>query len=87
MIAVQPGKSYGLTAWVRTSGSLSDGAIGVRGRDGIVKQRKLASQSDYTKVTLDFDAGKESLVQIFTGFWASGKDTWLQLDDIELRLR
>lgn len=83
-VAVRPGKSYRLTAWVRTSGSASGAVLGVRGARGVVSEKPAGPASAYKQVTLDFNARNETQVEVYGGFWAQGKDTWFQLDDVSL---
>jgi hypothetical protein len=33
---------------------------------------------------VDFDSGRESLVQFYAGFFGHGQDVWLQADDLTL---
>ncbi len=39
---------------------------------------------EYTRVSVEFDSGRESLVQLYAGFVGHGQDVWLQLDDVLL---
>ncbi|GAB3431566.1 DUF4185 domain-containing protein [Flindersiella endophytica] len=84
-VAVRPGKSYRLTAWVRTSASATNSVLGVRGARGVIAEKPAGPASAYKQVTLDFKAGNETLVELYGGFWSQGKDTWFQLDDVNLR--
>jgi hypothetical protein len=86
-VAVQPGKSYRLTAWVRTSTSATNAVLGVRGARGVISEKPAGPASAYKQVTLDFNAGNETLVELYGGFWSQGQDTWFQLDDVNLRQR
>lgn len=83
-VAVQPGSRYRLVAWVRTSANPPNGYVGARQTDGtVITERRFGALPGYTQLTVDFDTGSRSLVDVFVGFWADG-DTWAQVDDVSL---
>ncbi len=84
-VAVRPHHTYRLTGWVRTSASNTDGYFGVRATDGtVIEETTFASLPGYTKLTVQFNSGSHSLVDIFAGMWAHGSDTWVRADDFTL---
>ncbi|HWD79304.1 MAG TPA: DUF4185 domain-containing protein [Kribbella sp.] len=84
-VAVRPGHRYRLAAWIRTAENNSETVVGIRTLPGqTVAQQTGGAHPQYTKVTLDFDSGKQSLVQLYAGFFGHGQDVWLQLDDVSL---
>ena len=46
---------------------------------------KFANLSEYTKLTLQFRTGNASTYNIFTGLWALGQDSWVQVDGFSLK--
>lgn len=84
-VRLQPNTQYVLTAYVRTSGNVTDGYFGVRdARQKVFTELKFGSLPRYTPLTLRFRTGNESVYNIFTGFWALGQDSWVQVDDYRL---
>jgi hypothetical protein len=84
-VAVRPGHKYRLSAWVRTAENNRDTVIGVRTLAGrTIKAVPGGAHPAYTKVSVEFDAGRESLVQVYAGFVGHGQDVWFQLDDVVL---
>jgi hypothetical protein len=84
-VAVRPGHKYRLSAWVRTADNNRDTAIGVRTLAGrTIKAVPGGAHPAYTKVSVEFDSGRESLVQVYAGFVGHGQDVWFQLDDVAL---
>jgi Domain of unknown function (DUF4185) len=87
-VVVQPRRKHRLTAWVRSSERVPPaGSLGVRGRTGTIAQKSFGHLPDYTRVSLDFDPGNATSVEVFAGFWAEGADAWVQVDDISLTAR
>ncbi|MGW7682553.1 DUF4185 domain-containing protein [Kribbella sp. NPDC054772] len=84
-VAVRPGHRYRLSAWIRTADNTSETMLGVRTLRGqTIAQQSGGAHPQYTQVSVDFDSGKESLVQVYAGFFGHGQDVWLQLDDVVL---
>lgn len=83
------------SAWLRTSGNLTDGYMTIRDADKsdgsgrIIKEIKLAgarSPGDgnikgYRLETFDFKMGGFGKVLFYVGLWGKGKDAWIQIDD------
>ncbi len=86
-LAVRPHRDYRLTAWVRSGARTEQGSLGVRDRNGTIKETTFTELGDYTKITVDFSAGRRSEVEVFAGFWGTGVDTSVQVDDVRLSLR
>ncbi len=85
-VAVRPYRRYRLSAWIRTAENNSETVLGVRSLRGrTIVERTGGAHPAYTKVSVDFDSGRESLVQLYAGFFGHGQDVWLQVDDVELR--
>jgi hypothetical protein len=84
-ITLQPNTQYKLTAYVRTSANVTDGYLGVRdARQKVYSELKFGSSPNYKTLTLQFRTNNESEYNIFTGFWALGQDSWVQVDDYSL---
>jgi hypothetical protein len=83
-LTVTPGKTYKVTAWIRTSGNNADGYFGLRTTAGqVVGEQRYASLSGYTQITLDVAAGSNTQLVVYAGLWANG-DTWAQVDDVSV---
>lgn len=85
--AVTPHTRYTLKGWVRTSGAHNDGYFGARlPRGGPILAEVHYTQplSGYTQLSVSFDSGANHSVELFTGLWASGTDTYIQVDDVTL---
>ncbi|MDZ7962991.1 MAG: hypothetical protein RMY34_34885 [Aulosira sp. DedQUE10] len=84
-VRLQPNTQYKLTAYIRTSGNVTDGYFGVRdARQKVFSEIKFGSLPRYTPLTLSFRTGNKTQYNIFTGFWALGQDSWVQVDDYSL---
>lgn len=85
-IAVAPNHNYRLTGWVRTSSNQNNGYFGVRAVNNgpVVQETQFGSLPGYTQLTVNFNSGNNSLVDIYGGFWAPGTDAWVQLDDFSV---
>jgi Domain of unknown function (DUF4185) len=84
-IVVQPRRRHRLTAWLRSSERVPPaGSLGVRGRTGTIAQKSFGHLADYTKVSLEFNPGHATSVEVFAGFWGEGADAWVQVDQVSL---
>ena len=85
-VRLKPNSNYILEAYVRTSGNVTDGYFGVRDtQQKVWSELKFANLSEYTKLTLQFRTGNASTYNIFTGLWALGQDSWVQVDGFSLK--
>jgi hypothetical protein len=85
-VAVQPYTEYTLKGWVRTSTNNTAGYFGARGRGNgpILRETTFGSLANYTELTVTFNSGANSIVELYTGVWALNGDTWAQVDDVSL---
>ncbi len=89
-VAVQPGRCYVLSGWVRTEGISRRGDIFplmVRGRDGRRLQffiPKVDSTADWTRVELGFNSLDNAMVEVAVGAPASGGGRFW-VDEVALR--
>ncbi|WP_350279599.1 DUF4185 domain-containing protein [Kribbella sp. HUAS MG21] len=84
-VAVRPYHRYRLSAWIRTAENNSETMLGVRTLRGrTIAEQTGGAHPQYTKVSVEFDTGRESLIQLYGGFFGHGQDVWLQLDDVAL---
>lgn len=86
-VVVVPNTDYRLTAWVRTSESNAEGYFGVRlpGGGPVVEEQPFGAFSDYTQLTVEFNSGAHTRVEVFSGMWVhNATDTWIQVDDVAL---
>lgn len=82
-VAVRPHHRYRLSAWIRTAGNNRETMLGVRSLRGrTLAQKTSGAHPQYTQVSVDFDSGRESLIQLYAGFFGHSQDVWLQLDDV-----
>jgi hypothetical protein len=85
-VRLKPNSNYILEAYVRTSANVTDGYFGVRdSRQRIWSEVKFGSLPKYTKLTIQFRTGNAGEYNIFTGFWALGQDSWVQVDNYSLK--
>ncbi|MGW1340946.1 DUF4185 domain-containing protein [Kribbella sp. NPDC002412] len=84
-VAVRPHHRYRLSAWMRTAENNTETMLGVRTLRGTtIAQKTGGAHPAYEKVSVEFDSGRESLIQLYGGFFGRGQDVWLQLDDVVL---
>jgi hypothetical protein len=84
-VAVRPNHRYRLSAWVRTAENNSETMLGVRTLRGrTIAQQTGGAHPQYTQVSVDFNSGQQSLIQLYAGFFGHSQDVWLQLDDVVL---
>lgn len=87
-VVVQPRRNYRLTAWLRSSQRVAPmGSLGVRAKDGAIAQTSFGYLPNYTEVTVDFNPGNATSVEVFAGFWGTGMDAWVQVDQMSLTTR
>jgi hypothetical protein len=85
-VRLKPNSNYILEAYVRTSGNVTDGYFGVRDtQQKVWSELKFGTLPQYTKLTLQFRTGNASTYNIFTGLWALGQDSWVQVDNYSLK--
>lgn len=95
---VFPNAHYTVAAWLRFSGSLTDGYFSVRearqlnGDGRILTERRLVGPSpanpangNYNKYGLEFDTHDLQRILIYVGLWGKGVDAWIQIDGVEIR--
>ncbi|WP_372633075.1 DUF4185 domain-containing protein [Cohnella sp.] len=84
-VAVQPYTNYTLKGWIRTSANNDSGYFGARGplNGPIRNETRFYALANYTELTVTFNSGPDSIMEIYAGMWANG-DTWIQLDDVSL---
>jgi hypothetical protein len=91
---VQPYSDCTISAWLRTSNTLTDGYLSVRrfNTDGsagsIINEIKLVGAGspnpqnrNYNRYTFDFNSGSSREVLFYVGLWGNGRDSWIQIDD------
>jgi hypothetical protein len=82
-LAVAAGRTYRVTAWVRTSANNNAGYLGLRTAGGqVLGERSFARLDGYTQLTVDVATGSNTSVVLYGGLWANGGDTWMQIDDV-----
>jgi hypothetical protein len=84
-VNASPHTTYQLSAWLKTSGDVTTGKLGVRDQSGkILAELPFSKLGVYTRQQLAVTSGDKSLLQVFAGYDAPGHDSWLQLDDFSL---
>ncbi|AKJ00188.1 uncharacterized protein DUF4185 [Archangium gephyra] len=85
-VAVQPYTDYTLRGWVRTSANNTAGYFGARGVNTgpIVGETPFGALTGYTQLSVSFNSGPHSVLEVYGGMWANNGDTWVQLDDVSL---
>ncbi len=85
-IGVQAGRTYRVSAWIRTSANNADGYVGLRTTGGqVVGETKFTRLDSYTQVSATVSTGSNTTLVMFAGLWANG-DTWAQVDDVSVTL-
>jgi hypothetical protein len=85
-VVVQPHTTYTLKGWVRTSSNNTDGYFGARVPNGgaIRGETRYAAYGSYTQLTVTFNSGPSTILELYAGMWAVNGDTWVQIDDVTL---
>lgn len=89
-VAVQPGRRYRVSGWLRTSANVNDGWFSVRGNPGqtnfdVIDQLHFGAMvGEYQNLSFEFDAGANSSVLFYAGYWAPGADSIVDLDDVTI---
>lgn len=94
-VNVEPGAECTAFAWLRSSDTLTDGYMSIRGlrRDGsvgdVINETKLIGigipvpgHSGYYPRSFTFNSGSNSRVLFYVGLWGNGQDSWIQIDDV-----
>jgi hypothetical protein len=94
-VNVQPNSTCTVSAWLRTSNTLTDGYISVRrmNSDGsvgnVVNELKLVGAGranpqhrNYNRYVFDFNSGSNSRMLFYVGLHGNGRDSWIQVDDV-----
>lgn len=84
-VKLQPNTEYELKAYIRTSENVTDGHFGIRDTNqNAFVEIKFGRLPQYIPLTLRFVTGNDSEYNIFSGFWAVGEDSWVQVDSYSL---
>ena len=85
-VVVRPYTDYTLRGHVRTSANSTEGYFGARGvgNGPVVGEARFGSVTGYTPLTVSFNSGPHSVLEVYSGIWARNGDTWMQLDDVGL---
>jgi hypothetical protein len=83
-ISVAPNKKYRAGAWVRASPNMRAGYFSVRAQNGfgILNEHPFGATNGYEYMSFDFESGNNTSVLMYVGFWGSGADAWIQVDDV-----
>jgi hypothetical protein len=83
---VKPNTNYIATAWVRNNFGSNPGYCGVRdqGALNVWSQTSFGDEPGYDQMTVPFNSGPNTSVTIFCGFWGTGSEHFLQMDDFSL---
>lgn len=84
-VPVTPNTTYRLHGWVRASGNYTSGFFGVRPNNGTrFQETSFGAFGGYRLLTVTFNSGTATGVTVFSGYWAPGVDSWMQVDDVTL---
>lgn len=96
-INVKPNSNCRVSAWLRTSDTLTDGYISVipfniDGTTGsVINELKLVGvgapnpqNKNYNLFSFDFNSGENDRLLFYVGLWGNGNDSWIQVDDVEV---
>lgn len=84
-VQLSQGVTYILTGVIRSSRNMRDGYFGIR--DAIqkpVSEVKFGPLTNYRRLEVRYTPSYSGWHNVFAGFWAVGKDAWIQIDDIQL---
>jgi hypothetical protein len=84
-VQLSQGVPYILTGVIRSSGNMRDGYLGIR--DAAQKpmaEVRFGPLAAYRRLEVRYTPSYSGWHNIFAGFWAPGKDAWIQVDDIQL---
>ncbi len=87
-VPVQPHTSYVAVAWVRSKLTGTSAHFGVRkpGGTSTLAEASFGAAGQYKQLTIQFNSGPESAVELYVGFWGEqSADEWLQIDDVSIR--
>ncbi len=84
-VQLNQGVPYILTGVIRSSSNMRDGYFGVRDAyQKPVSEVKFGPLGNYRRLEVRYTPAYSGWHNIFAGFWATGKDAWIQIDDIQL---
>jgi hypothetical protein len=84
-VQLSQGVPYILTGAIRSSGNMRDGYFGIRdAAQKPVSEVKFGPLGNYRRLEVRYTPAYSGWHNIFAGFWATGKDAWIQIDDIQL---
>ena len=86
-INVTPNTVYTLTGWLQNNFGSNFGYFGARASDGttVLNEVKFYAASTYGKSTVSFNSGNNSSVVIYVGFYGTGADQFVRIDDVSLQ--
>ncbi len=86
-IPVQPGKTYTLSGWFRTSANFpaGNGRFGARIGTTVLAEQEFGPASSYQRQELTVTVPEDTTeITVYAGLTGIGSEVWLQLDDVEL---
>ncbi len=85
-VMVEPNTAYSLTAAIRSSGNVKDGYIQVvqSGSGKVIAKTAFGAQKSYGVITLPFDPGEATYVDVQIGYTGPGASSWMQIDEVTL---
>jgi hypothetical protein len=84
-VRLNAGVLYTLKARVRTSANVRDGYFGFRNPlQRPVSEIRFGNLRTYRELRVRLRPARTRTYHVFAGFWAPGRDSWIQVDDVRL---
>lgn len=83
-VQVTPNTSYVLSGWLRSSPSVNAGYLSINQGATPVAETSFGSLWDYTRLTVTFNSGMNTTMDVQAGFFGQGSPAWIQIDDFSL---
>ena len=79
--------TYEVSGYIRTSGNVNNAYFGLRDPtdNRVLGEVRFGPNYDYGRVAVEVNTGCVPDVLVFVGWHAPGSDSWMQIDDLQLR--
>ncbi|MGW1209056.1 choice-of-anchor Q domain-containing protein [Streptomyces sp. NPDC002499] len=85
-VTVTPNKNYRLTFWVRNSGNIDQGWLGVKTTGGtVISEVEHGTAPAYSRVVLTLNSGSNSTLVLHSGYYSPTGSAWQRIDDVALQ--
>ncbi len=86
-VSVTPNTVYTLSGWFQNNFGSNFGYFGARASDGttVLQEVKYYAAPSYQNSTFTFNTGNNSVITIYVGFFGTGADQFVRVDDVTLQ--